>query len=264
MSTTETQPPRRTRPAPIDVEVESVERQPGGVVRVSFTGEALAGFAWPGAASHLKFFLPMADDSSGGSRDPDSPAPRPLSRTYTPRAYDAAKQLLAIDFLLHGEGPAARWASSARPGDQAQMSAPRASYRPDPDARWMILAGDDSAVPAIGTILDAGFVLPTQVLIETLSPETDRPVLPSAPRVSIRFVEASPKCPGSRLEAAMRETELPSGAGAIWVACEAVAVRQIRALLIGEREVLQNALVTRGYWRQGEANHPDHDFGVDE
>ena len=31
-----------------------------------------------------------------------------------------------------------------------------------------------------------------------------------------------------------------------------------------DRGLLPGSMVTRGYWRLGEANHPDHDYGDDE
>jgi hypothetical protein len=45
--------------------------------------------------------------------------------------------------------------------------------------------------------------------------------------------------------------------------CEALAVRDIRACLLGPAGLSRDRVVTRGYWRAGEANHPDHDFGQD-
>jgi NADPH-dependent ferric siderophore reductase len=47
------------------------------------------------------------------------------------------------------------------------------------------------------------------------------------------------------------------------VACEAAAMRGIRRYLIAERHLPAASLVTRGYWRAGEQNHPDHDYGED-
>jgi NADPH-dependent ferric siderophore reductase len=48
------------------------------------------------------------------------------------------------------------------------------------------------------------------------------------------------------------------------VACEAAAMRGIRKHFLAGRRLPAGSLVTRGYWRLGEANHPDHDYGDDE
>ncbi len=67
---------------------------------------------------------------------------------------------------------------------------------------------------------------------------------------------------GAELAAAARAAAIPDGAR-IWVACEAAAMRDIRRYFIRERDIPVAQLVTRGYWRTGEQNHPDHDYGDD-
>ena len=47
------------------------------------------------------------------------------------------------------------------------------------------------------------------------------------------------------------------------MACEAAAMRDIRRYFTRERGIPVAQLVTRGYWRAGEQNHPDHDYGED-
>jgi NADPH-dependent ferric siderophore reductase len=73
--------------------------------------------------------------------------------------------------------------------------------------------------------------------------------------------------PGRALAAAVTAWVPPAadeGPGQIWAACEALIVRDIRAHLLGSLGFSRDRVVTRGYWRAGEANHPDHDFGEDE
>ena len=67
---------------------------------------------------------------------------------------------------------------------------------------------------------------------------------------------------GTELAAAAREGAIPDGAR-IWVACEAAAMRDIRRYFARERGIPAGQLITRGYWRAGEQNHPDHDYGED-
>ena len=40
-------------------------------------------------------------------------------------------------------------------------------------------------------------------------------------------------------------------------------MRDIRRYFTRERGIPVAQLVTRGYWRTGEQNHPDHDYGED-
>ena len=66
---------------------------------------------------------------------------------------------------------------------------------------------------------------------------------------------------GALLEQSMRALELPSGAGRVYVACEASAMRRIRRHLLAERSLSRDHVVTRGYWKLGATDHPDGDYG---
>jgi NADPH-dependent ferric siderophore reductase len=84
------------------------------------------------------------------------PDRQPVTRTYTLRRADARRQQLAIDFVVHGpEGIAAPWAAHAEPGDILTLSGAGGAYRPDPGCDWHLLAGDESALPAICSALEA-------------------------------------------------------------------------------------------------------------
>src|ERR1700684_2823329 len=83
------------------------------------------------------------------------PDQQPVTRTYTLRRTDVQRQQLVIDFVVHGdEGIAAPWAAHAEPGDILTMSGAGGAYRPDPASDWHLLAGDESALPAICSALD--------------------------------------------------------------------------------------------------------------
>jgi NADPH-dependent ferric siderophore reductase len=84
------------------------------------------------------------------------PEQHPVTRTYTLRRADPQGQEVAIDFVVHGdEGVAAPWAAHAEPGDLLTMSGAGGAYRPDPVSDWHLLAGDESALPAICSALEA-------------------------------------------------------------------------------------------------------------
>jgi len=55
----------------------------------------------------------------------------------------------------------------------------------------------------------------------------------------------------------------PAGDTQVWVACEAPAVRRIRAQLLDHQARPRAQVTTRGYWRLGRPDHPGHDFGED-
>jgi NADPH-dependent ferric siderophore reductase len=62
---------------------------------------------------------------------------------------------------------------------------------------------------------------------------------------------------------AVRDLTLPGGRGACWVGLEAAAMRAVRRHLLGVRGLDREQVYTRGYWKLGVADHPDHDTGED-
>src|SRR5690606_36343953 len=80
---------------------------------------------------------------------------RPLGRRCTIRAWDPDARRLTIDFVVHGDiGRAGRWAANAKPGDRLQFVGPNGAYSPSPSADWHLMAGDESALPAIAASLE--------------------------------------------------------------------------------------------------------------
>lgn len=260
-SVTDAARPRKPRFA---VRVKRIRRLTPRMVRVTFTGDELCGFAWNGPAAHIKliFESQSAQTPAGGAQG----GARPTMRTYTPRRFDPAARELDVEFVIHGEGPASAWAQGAEVGQSLTIAGPGRSYAVDPEADWYVLAGDDTAIPAICTILD---VLPPSVkalaLIEVADSAEEHSLETRTANTEIRWVQrgADPRHAGRELEAAVRRIELPPGAGRIYVACESDAMRRIRRHLISERGFPRDRLVTRGYWRLGETDHPDRDYGED-
>ncbi len=266
--TSSSAPARRSRPAPMRAEVRRVRQLSERMRRVVVGGGELDRFSWPGPASHLKLMLPEP-----GERAPRLPAPGPdgqvqfdrsvlTMRTYTPRAWNPQTAELTIDVFLHGDGPASAWARQVETGDQVGLSQPRASYQPDPAAEWLVLAGDETAVPAISTIVEACAAAPVAFPVVLIESDGDDLDLGLPAGTGARFVTREAGQPGRALLAALVGV-LPEGDGRVWVAGEAQGIRAIRGFLRDERAMTPASIVTRGYWKLGTADHPDHDFGDD-
>jgi len=258
---TETPPRKKVRPPPRPVMVERVERMTPGMVRIVFSGADLGSFEQSRPGGHMKLFFPPTD----AAWPPAADAPRPPSRTYTPRRYDAARGLLEVEFVLHGEGLAAIWAEHARVGDCILVSGPGGGYAVPEGVARLVIVADDAALPAVGTILEA---LPagcqTTILCEVEGPAEERdlsPVAASHPTWLHRGPTGAR--PGDLLEAAARSMAREAADAHWWVACEAGTMRRIRDFLAGEAGIERARLHTRGYWKFGEHNHPDHDYGED-
>ncbi len=80
---------------------------------------------------------------------------RPVIRTFTPRRFDATALELDIDAVIHGAGPASSWAATVAAGAAAALSGPGRGYTIDPDATAFLLAGDETAIPAISQLLES-------------------------------------------------------------------------------------------------------------
>ena len=166
--------------------------------------------------------------------------------------------------MLHGAGPASEWAERASAGDKLAVAGPGGRFVMDTAAeRWWI-AGDESAIPAVATLLEA---LPAPVAAEVhieVADADDEVDFDGPVKTEITWHHRrSPGAFGAELDEAARSAAIAEGTK-VWVACEAASMRGIRRYFLGERRIPASSLTTRGYWRLGEANHPDHDYGDDE
>lgn len=230
--------------------------------RITFKGAELEGFEVTLPASYLKLIFPELGQTEPMRPLPDAPRPTAM-RTYTPLAVRPQALEVDVDFVLHGEGPASTWAAQAQVGQVLYLMGPGPGYAVDTDAAQHLLIADDSALPAIETILAA---LPASatahVLLEVISAAEERP-LQSAAKLQVQWLlrGTDHRTAGQALEAALRDLPVIAPDSKIYIACEAAAMRRIRQVLSGELGVDRKQIVGRGYWKLDAINHPDHDYG---
>lgn len=242
------------------------------LTRVVLGGEGLAAFEPAAQAdSYIKLvFLPLGADDiplrlddprwslPGGAVDLDVvrgtlPADRPVRmRTYTVRAYDAARGELTVDLVVHGDvGLAGPWAATAAVGDQILLVGPGGGYSPDPAADRHLLVGDASALPAIAVTLER--LEPDAVgdaVIEVLDADDELP-LAAPPGVAVQWVHQGSGVAGLGLVDAVRALPWPAGRVQGFVHGEAGTVRELRRYLRVERGLPAADLSISGYWRLG-------------
>jgi NADPH-dependent ferric siderophore reductase len=178
-------------------------------------------------------------------------------RSYTARRQDPVAAQLEIDFVLHGDGPAAAWAAAAAPG--ALLGVAGAGALGERMAEYLLLAGDETALPAISRIL-ASAPASTQgvALLEVAGPAEQQPLV-APPGVSVRWLHRAGCAPGesSLLADAVASIDRPYGDDVFaWVAAESAAVRQIRADLRSRWGLGRAQHHAIGYWRHGRAMAP--------
>lgn len=251
-------PTRREPPAFRRCEVRSTSARSSSMVRVTLAGAELAGLEHGDPGSSVRVLLPRDDGhfelpTWNGNEFLWGDGVRARIRTLTPLAVrdDGASAELDVDVVLHDDAPLTRWALAAVSGAPAAVSGTGSGYEIDPAARSYVLLGDESAVPAICTILAE---LPPAV---TAAVHLERravaePVeLPAHPGATVTWsVLPDDAPPGDTIVAAARVVALDDDTR-VWAAGEAAAVQRIRKLLFDERGVARSRATVRGYWKAG-------------
>jgi NADPH-dependent ferric siderophore reductase len=251
------EPPRLRR-----VEVRRAEALSARLLRMTLTGDELEGLVVEQPAASVRLLLPSLGTTQlvlptwAGNEFLLPDGSRPILRTFTPRHVDAAALELDLDIVLHGGGAAATWAVAARPGDPAAISGPGRGYELDPAASALLLAGDETALPAISQLLETlPEGLPVQVHIEVARPDArlDDLLAPGRPDTAVTWCDLPDGAPpGAALVAAVEGADLRPGER-VWAAGEAAAVQRIRRHLFEERGVARAHTNVRGYWKHGRA-----------
>lgn len=294
---------------PFRVTVSRVQQLSPSFARITFTAGNLDEFGHDGPDQRVKLYLPrdghelpeLSLDWWSQYRHAD-PATRGFVRTYTIRAVRPQHREVDIDFALHGDGgPASAWARRATVGDEVALIGPNRLYgadcrghewNPPVGADDVLIAGDETALPAISGILASLRESPTcparvRVMLEVPEPG-DMIDLPAPEHAEVTWLprrgsDGSAAANGSllvesvcasgfgrdrRAEAAPTSTvdtvdidleilwEIAAAASSsvyAWIAGEAGAVKAIRRHLVGECGIDKSAVTFMGYWRTGRA-----------
>ncbi|QCU77518.1 siderophore-interacting protein [Citricoccus sp. SGAir0253] len=291
-------------------------------VRFTLTGEDLVHFGTGGLDQRIKLMIPRPDGTLPEIGLFADPAPAVMEwyqrwralpdeernpmRTYTVRAVRPHAREIDVDFVLHGtEGPASAWASTAAVGDEIVVIGPdersetggrgrSGGIEFDPgEATTLLLAGDETAAPAICSILEslgerhsghvylevptAADVLPVMTLASVQVhwlPRDGRPhgeALTEAlhawgrehgAEVADRGRLADPQGPdgGAPGPAEAEDGRLwevpdegPRGRWYAWLAGEAGTITGIRRHLVKDLGIDRTCVSFMGYWKRGRA-----------
>lgn len=245
-----------------EMRVVGIENLTPHMRRIRLAGRDLARFATD-ESLHVRLFIPSrgVHPPHWPRRGPDglavdiAPELRPRVRRYTIRRIDLERGEVDIDFVLHKDaGPGSDWAARAAVGDLLGMAGPGGGGLRQAD--WYLLAGDETALPAIARILEA---LPAQAegiaLVEVADAGEILP-LRTASRVEVRFIDRNGAPAGTTglLAEAVRAVVPPADRSTyIWAGCEFDDFKAIRIHLrtVLRRRREDNLVVS--YWRRGKA-----------
>ena len=297
LSTTRTEPAYRV----FDAEVSAVVALSPHFLRFTVRGDDLAAFADHGDDQRFKLVLPLpgADGYAPFPRTDDwyadwrhlAPQQQNPIRTYTVAAVRPGAREVDFVVVRHGAtGPASAWAERARPGDPVVLVGPNdrcegltraAEWAPPADA-CVLVAGDETAVPAILGILDG--LAPDRRGYAVLEvPTMDDELRVEAPAgVEVVWLPRDGREHGSLLDAAVRSAaadllgprdgvsdaerpaeedddavlwDVASAADGFyaWLAGESGVIRGLRRHLVTEVGVDRRAVTFMGYWKRGRA-----------
>ncbi|MGD8150911.1 siderophore-interacting protein [Ornithinimicrobium sp. Y1694] len=185
---------------------------------------------------------------------------RPDVRWYTVRSWDDTTHELVIDVVLHpegevDEGPGASWVRSveagAQVGTEVAVQTGTACYHPPTEARVQVIAGDETAYPAIAGILESvgGEDVEPHVFLEVGAAGVV-PELPTPARGSVTLVERGDRRPGEALLEAISAAALPAPDYG-WVCGEQELAASVRRHLVSERGLAKTAVYFCAYWILG-------------
>jgi NADPH-dependent ferric siderophore reductase/pimeloyl-ACP methyl ester carboxylesterase len=198
----------------------------------------------------VRLFLP--DPAWARDYQPSLEEQRPLARVYTVRELRLEQREIDLDIVLHeAGGPGMRWLERIEPGDRVPFAGPRVHAQPNAEVDAAVLAGDDSALPAIAAILAAaGPGTPTHAVIEVDGPEDEQPlVVPEGS--TLRWAHRTGGKYGPALTEALEQLPWPAGNVEFWVAGELWVVRALRAWATGQRGLPRRQTHAYAYWRLG-------------
>jgi NADPH-dependent ferric siderophore reductase len=230
------------------------------MIRVTLRGEGFGG-GWPirqpGEIVTLLFAAP-GEPIVLPVRGWTFPAGAPAQewRNYTVRRHRPRRGEIDVDVVLHEpRGPACTWAAEVPVGSAVGYAGPRVDYAPRGDAEWLLLCGDETALPAIAAILEAPLpVSRALAVVEVPDAGEEQAIdLPSGARVRWVHRDGAPAATASHLADALRGLALPAGVGQAWGAAESRVARDLRSVLRDEHGLPRTHAHAKGYWlRSGE------------
>ena len=218
--------------------------------RITLGGPELAGFISLGTDDHVKLLFPQNAAETAALETlvlgtGKTEQPLPAMRDYTPRRYDLDTLELDIDFVLHGDGPAATWAEQAEPGQFLHIGGPRGSMIVPDIFDSYLLIGDETALPAIARRLEELPAGRKVLAVIEIADAAEQQALQSAADVEIIWVMRGQ----DDLLDVVRNLTLPSGTLYSFVATETKLSRQVRRVLLDTHKVNEEYLKAVGYWR---------------
>jgi NADPH-dependent ferric siderophore reductase len=230
--------------------VERTELVTPHMKRITIDGSCLSEFRVGLPAQWLEVFVPAGEGRTT------------TGRAYTVRRFDPVSKKLDLDFVLHGDnGPVSAWAARVRAGDAFEISAthPRSGFPIEPSTTRYLLFGDESALPAIGGILEAPPAHARADVFVEVDDADEEQAIETAATVNLRWLhrESGGRDTPISLKDAAKTMGRPDEDTVLWIAAESSIVKSLRKHALTEWEIDRRRLHAAGYWKRGESDHRD-------
>lgn len=253
------QPAAPCAPRCLQVHVAATRQLSPTLRRVTLAGQELQTLAPGGPDEYFALLIPPpgheapnlapgVDPRAAVAAIPE--ASRPHLRWYTVRHHRPARGEVDVDMVTHGDdGRASHWAAHARVGDPVGFREGASLYAPPAVADALLFAADESALPALGAILEAH---PTggpdlRAFVEVPHAEDIQDLDTTA---AITWVVRRTAPPGQELLATIRLADVTPPDYA-WVCGEAGTVARVRTHLLRGLGVPRARITHSGYWCLG-------------
>ncbi len=219
--------------------------------RLSVTGAGLDAFAHTGL--HIRLALPAKNctaqwpmlNEKGRVRWPAKTALHVA--VYTVRSFDPATGVLDIDVFRHAGGPTCDWLEQAASGDMVGLMGPGGGWVPV--TPHLVIAGDETALPAIARMLEAMPDTTTGTALIEMADVCDYP-LPACP--DAMQIHLLSRARGDTLEAALESANLGTpGQRFVWFAAEKDRATAMRHKLRETKGVDRQDSYITAYWNRG-------------
>ncbi|QND54985.1 siderophore-interacting protein (plasmid) [Phyllobacterium sp. 628] len=228
--------------------------------RVTLRGDDIARFATGGLHIRL-LFAPEGRAPKWPSMGRDGRPVWPngedalIARVYTIRNIDVAHGEVDIDMVVHpgGNTPGATWALNTKPGDIVGMTGPGGGGVEE--APQYLLVGDETALPAIGRILETLPAHAKAKVILEIDSLADQQDFPTSATIDYRWEFRNGAAAGTtgKLAEIVRELDAAtlSPDTFVWAGCEFSDFKAIRSYLRKERKHDREKHLVVAYWRRG-------------
>lgn len=235
------------------------------MIRVTLTGPELHDFPEHHEGANCKILIPAPDQTREAFAKQLEDGPKPITRTYTIRAFRKELLEVDIDFVVHGHhdetdnatsahsGPACEWARHANENSFLAVRGPGSpSKLTEFYADHYILAGDMSALPLISATLEA---MPHDAkgiaIFEILSKEDRQDLIAPQGIEQIWLLHEHPNQVSNQVLDYLTNMAWPNGVIQTCIAGESNSMKALRQFLLTKKNLPAKDVYISGYWKIG-------------